>query len=257
MRYIKKLALYRNDPMSDRFSVLEDNRVVSDTKVSLQVPAGDTSDRTALVGSDYNGQIRFNKSINEFEVYNYDNPGPTRWEVLRTVRQGIITPQNLGSGNYNDTIFGPLSYDIDVAKPQNLFVFVDNVYQIPTTNYTLTTNPSAATSPLSVSTSSGVTTLFLSTLTNIDVGTPGVWRTITAPSGIQVGTTVTNVSTAWNNPFQGYAVEISLPTTGLISSGTTITVSYETGTYIEFTSPAPARPIFALLGVDGYWPIAP
>lgn len=255
MRYIKKLALYRNDPMSNRFSVLEDNRVVTDTKVSLQVPVGETSDRTGLSGSDYDGQIRYNKTLNEFEVYNYENPGPTRWEVLRTVRQAIITPQNLGYGNYNDTTFGPLSYDVDVTRPQNVFVFVDNVYQIPTTNYTLTTNPSAATSPLALSTTTGVTTLYLSTLTNIDSGTPGVWRTISAPSGIQVGTTVTNVSTVWNNPYQGYAVGISLPTTGSLSSGTTISVSYSLGTYIEFTSPVPARPVFALLGVDGYWPI--
>mgnify|MGYP003337478881 FL=1 len=258
MRYIKKLALNKKDPQNDRFSVLQDDRIVTTSKKSIEAPAGSLSDRPSQSGSDYDGMIRYNTTYNEYEVYNYENPGTTRWEFLRTVRPATITPQNLGYGNYNDFIFGPLSYNIDTTKPQNILVFVDSVYQVPNSNYTLASNPSAATATLSHSTSSGVTTLYLNTLTNIDAGEPGVWRTVTANNpGIQVGTTVTNINTTFDSSFQGYAVGISLPTTNSLSSGTTVSVSYNAGTYIEFTGPVPAKPVFALLGFDGYFPAGP
>lgn len=254
MRYIKKLALNKKDPQNDRFSVLQDDRIVTSSVASIEVPYGAKEDRpTTLI----DGTIRFNTTLQEFEVYNSQNPGFKPWEILRTIRQATITSQDLGYGNYNDNIFGPLSYDVDTAKPQNIFVFIDNVWQTPNTNYTLTTNPTAATSTLSENTTTGVTTLFLNTLTNIDVGEPGVWRTVSAPTGIQVGTTVTNVNYVYNSIHNGYQVGISLPTNNSISSGTTITVSYNAGTYIQFTGPVPAKPVYALLGFDGYFPAGP
>ena len=253
MRYIKKLALYTKSPMDDRLSVLPDDRIVTNSVTSLQVPTGTKLERpTTLV----DGTIRYNTDLKEFEVYNSFNPGPYPWEILRTIRQANITGQDLGSGNYHDNVFGPLSYDIDTSKPQNVLVFVDNVYQVPVTNYVLTSNPIGTTSTLEVSTSSGVTTLYLSTLTNIDIGLPGEWREVSSPvpGAIQVGTTVTNINTSLDLVLGGYAVNISLPTTGAISSGTFITVGYTAGTYIEFTGLVPAKPVFALLGFDGYYP---
>lgn len=254
MRYIKKLALYSRNPQNDRLSVLSDDRIVTNSKSSMEVPYGSKEDRPAVL---VDGTIRFNTTLQEFEVYNSQNPGSKPWEILRTIRQATITSQNLGFGNYIDFIFGPLSYNVDPSKPQNVFVFVDNVWQTPNTNYTLTNSPSASTSTLALSTTSGVTTLFLNTLTNIDIGESGAWRTVTAPSGIQVGTTVTNVNYTFDSGNNGYRVDISLPTTGNISSGTTITVSYNTGTYIQFTGAVPAKPVYALLGFDGYFPAGP
>ena len=254
MRYLKKLALYRNVPVNDRLSVLADTRIVTNSVSSMQVPTGAKADRPATL---VDGTVRYSTTLKEFEVYNSQNPGPYPWEILRTIRQATITPQDLGYGNYNDYIFGPLSYNISTSKPQNILVFVDNVYQTPTTNYTLVSNPSSATAPLSVNTGTGVSTLYLSTLTNIDVGEPGIWRSISAPSNLQVGTTVTSISTTFSPIMQGYAVGISLPTTGSLTSGTTITVSYSAGTFIQFTGPVPAKPVFALLGFDGYFPAGP
>lgn len=255
MRYIKKLALYTKNPVNNRLSVLPDDRIVTNSVTSLQVPTGTTSQRPE--GTPVTGTIRYNTTFKEFEVYNADATGPTKWEFLRTIRQSTIVVQDLGYGNYVDTIFGPLSYDVDIAKPQNVLVFVDNVWQAPTTNYTLTTNPSSNTSTVALTTASGVTTLYLNTLTNIDIGTNGNWREISAPSGIQSGTTITNISTSYNIDLDAYAVEISLPTTGIINSGTEVTVSYPTGTYIEFTGFVPAKPVVALLGFDGYFPAGP
>ena len=221
MRYIKKLALYTKNPADDRFSVLQDDRIVTNSVTSLEVPTGTKADRPATL---VDGTVRFNTDLQEFEVYNSQNPGTRPWEILRTIRQATITPQNLGYGNYVDYLFGPLSYDVSISKPQNVLVFIDNVYQTPTTNYTLTSNPISSTSTLAVSTSSGVTTLYLSTLTSIDTGEPGKWRTISAPTGIQNGTTVTSVTTTFNNTFGGYPITISLATNGSISAGTRISV---------------------------------
>lgn len=254
MRYIKKLALNKKDPQNDRFSVLQDNRIVTTSVTSMEVPYGAKEDRPATL---VDGTVRFNTTLQEFEVYNSQNPGFRPWEILRTIRQATITSQDLGYGNYNDNIFGPLAYAVNTSKPQNIFVYVDNVWQTPNTNYTLTTDPSASTSTLAKTTSSGVTTLFLNTLTNIDVGEPGVWRTVSAPTGIQVGTTVTSVNFVYDTINDGYAMGISLATNNSISSGTTITVSYNSGTYIQFTGPVPAKPVYALLGFDGYFPAGP
>jgi hypothetical protein len=254
MRYIKKLALYSKNPQNDRLSVLSDDRIVTNSVTSMEVPSGAKEDRPLTL---VDGTIRFNTTLQEFEVYNSQNPGSKPWEILRTIRQATITSQNLGFGNYVDYVFGPLAYSIDPSKPQNIFVFVDNVWQTPNTNYTLTNSPSPSTSTLTLSTTSGVTSLFLSTLTNIDVGDADSWRTVTAPSGIQVGTTVTNVDYTYDSINNGYRMDISLPTTDSISSGTTITVSFDTGTYIQFTGPVPAKPVYAMLGFDGYFPAGP
>jgi hypothetical protein len=244
MRYIKKLALNKKDPENDRFSVLADNRIVTNTKVSLQLPVGAKVDRPAPLDSD-DGMIRYNKDLKELEVYNSANPGPYPWEILRTVRQSNITMQDLGQGNYSDNIFGPLSYDVSISKPQNIFVFVDNVYQVPISDYILTINPPSVTAILTTA-----------TLTNIDTGKPGTWRTISG-NGIQIGSTVTNISLQFDYIRKGYPVEISLPAITTISSGTIATVSYSAGTFIQFTGPVPSQQVFALLGFDGYFPAGP
>jgi hypothetical protein len=263
MRYIKKLALYAKNPVDDRFSVLQDNRIVTDSKVSLQVPAGTKIDR--ITSQKYlHGAIRYNTDLKEFEVYNSDNATATSpnisggWEILRTIRQATITAQNLGYGNYNDIYFGPLRYAVDVTLPQNILVFVDNVYQTPVTNYTLDTNPVASTATVVVTAPIGTSTLYLNTLTNIDLGAQDYPRQISGPVGtFRALTTLTNVSTVYDYFQKGYPVTISTSTIGIITSGTQINVTYSTGTYIKFTGLVPAKPVLALLGFDGYFPAGP
>ena len=253
MRFIKKLSLDRKDPEGNRFAVQSDNRIDTNTKVSLKVPAGQNLDRAA---TPVNGMVRYNSDLSEFEVYNSLNPGLNHWEILRTIRPATITMQQLGQGNYSDTIFGPLSYNISLSTPQNIFVYVDNVYQVPVIDYTLTLNPSSVTAALTTATLSGSKILYLNTLTNIDVGTPGIWRTITG-SNIQPSSTITNISLTFDYIRKGYPIGISLPVSGNISAGTTATVSYTTGTFIQFTGPVPSQQVFALLGFDGNFPAGP
>lgn len=255
MRYIKKLALNKKDPQSDRFSVLQDDRIVTSSVTSMEVPYGAKEDRPETL---VDGTIRFNTTLQEFEVYNSQNPGPRPWEILRTIRQATITSQNLGLGNYIDYIFGPLAYSINPSKPQNILVFADNVFQIPNTNYTLVSDPAPATATLTSAAPIGTSTLFLSTTTNIDYGDIlGDARTVSASTGLQVGTTVTSFSSVFDPVNGGYALGLGIPTISSISSGTTISVSFNLGTYIQFTGAVPAKPVHALLGFDGYFPAGP
>ena len=125
MRYIKKLALYNKSPMDDKFSVYPDGRIVTNSSATIEVPTGTSSQRpTTLV----DGTVRFNTTLKEFEVYNSQTPtldhtlgGTTPWQIIRTVRQANITAQNLGYGNYNDYIFGPLKYNVDITISIGIF----------------------------------------------------------------------------------------------------------------------------------------
>jgi hypothetical protein len=83
-------------------------------------------------------------------------------------------------------------------------------------NFQFEASTGELTIPLSTASNSEVNTLYVSTLTNVDLGQPGVWRGV-GGTGIQAGTTLTNVSTVFNQSNQGYAISISLPTTTSIT----------------------------------------
>jgi Putative Ig domain len=82
-------------------------------------------------------------------------------------------------------------------------------------------NPGQLYATLSTATDVQVNTLYLSTLTNVDTGQPGIWRTV-GGYGIQNGTTITNISYNFNPVFNGYAVGISLPTIAALTATSTI-----------------------------------
>jgi hypothetical protein len=235
MKFVKRLALDRKNQISNRFVVEADDRIVTTSKKSLQLPKGAKTDRTSPI----NGQIRYSTTINEIEAYVNGS-----WETIRTIRQGTITPQSLGVGNYVNSLFGPLSYNVDTTKPQNVMVYVDNVYQLPTTNYNLVTGTSVAETALTnSSTGLNSNTIVLNTTTNVLVG-----ETVSAPSGLTPGTTVTSVNVLTRT------ITINPNTTAIIPAGTTLTFSYASGTYVDFTGAVPAKQVFVLLGVDGYYP---
>jgi hypothetical protein len=236
MKFIKRLALDRKNQTSNRFAVQADDQIVTTSKKSIQLPKGLTSDRAGPVS----GQIRYSTTFNEIEAYVNGS-----WETIRTVRQGTITPQTLGTGNYVNSLFGPLTYDVSPSKPQNVMVYVDNVYQLPTTNYTLVSGVSVASTATAVgSIGFNVNQFTVSTTTNVLVG-----QTVSADvPGLANGTTVTNVNVLTR------VVQISPNTTGIIPSNTVLTFGYQSGTFINFTGAVPAKTVFALLGVDGYYP---
>lgn len=138
MKFYKRLSMNLKDPQSNKFAVEDSGQIVTNTKVSLQIPTGAVTDRPSMF---VDGQIRYSTTLHEFEVYNGSGNG-AGWEIMRTVRPANIIVQNLGSGDYATTTFGPLQYTTgtnytNFQKPQNIMVYVENVYQIPFSNYTL------------------------------------------------------------------------------------------------------------------------
>ena len=121
-----------------------DDQVILDSDNSVLVPKGTTAQRPA---SPVNGHLRYNTTDDRFEVYESGS-----WQGVRGIAPVSvgITQQNLGNGDATNTVFGPLdSNDPEYPAPiaaQHVLVFVENVFQIATTNYTLEQNP-AATNP--------------------------------------------------------------------------------------------------------------
>jgi hypothetical protein len=174
----------------------------------------------------------------------------TSWERVRTVRPARITVQNLGSGNYFSNTFGPLnsSYSPSYSPSSNggaanIQVYVDNVYQIPFTNYDLTIDPNPVTAITTATTSASSFILFLDSVQNVQPG-----QTITGSAGISETATVVGTVVGTTH------VEISEAVTAPIPNGTTLTFNFNTGTYIQFAGSVPAKPVVVLLGIDGFFP---
>ena len=110
--------------------------VTVDSTNSMIVPKGTDAQ---MPSSNINGMLRYNTTDDQFEAYQNG-----AWREIRFKEPnqdpGIIQ-QNLGNGDATETVFGPLdSQDTDYPVPaaaQNILVFVENVFQISTTNYTL------------------------------------------------------------------------------------------------------------------------
>ena len=131
MKYSKRLSINRFNPSDTSFAYQIDGTIITNSTTAMQHPSGTSSQRPS---SPVNGEVRYNATTQDTELYNISGLG-TGWEKVKTNRQTVITPQNLGFGNYANTLFGPLSYNVSTSAPQNVLVFVDNVFQIPNTNY--------------------------------------------------------------------------------------------------------------------------
>lgn len=240
MKYYKRLPLDNHAPTSNRLTMLQDGRLITNSTNSYELPRGDKEERPAQV---VNGQIRYSTTLDEIEARVNDV-----WEIVRTVRPGTITVQQLGNGNNQNAVFGPLNPDYEPSYQKsdaNIMVYVDNVYQIPTVNYTIgsaTTSTNTLAQPASV----GTFTLYLSSLTNVVQG-----QTVGGSPSLPGSTKVDSIVTASN------AINLTLGTTGVISSGTQLTFTFSSGTYINFNGTVPFKPVVAVLGMDGYFPPAP
>lgn len=92
-------------------------------------------------------------------------------------------------------------------------------------------NTGQVTATIATPSLSNVSKLFFNTLTNVDTGQPGVWRTI-GGTGIQTGTTITNISKTLSA--NGYEIGISLPTNDTVSGTVVIYDPLPFGQQIRF-----------------------
>ena len=208
-------------------------QVIVDTTNAMLVPKG-TGDTAYSAGTDENqrptsptnGHVRYNTDTNELEVYQ-----DSSWRNVRFKEPVSITQQSLGNGSgigSGIVLFGPLDsqdtntdYTAPVAA-QNILVFVENVFQVATTNYTLTQNPS--------STATGAETAITALV-------PGTEYIVTS-AGDSDFTTV------------GAADSLQGTTFTATGPGTGTGLARETGYYIEFTSEPDIKPITVLHNFD-------
>ena len=117
-----------------------DKEVILDSENSVLIPKGPTSARPQFPK---NGHMRYNTDDNRFEMYENGV-----WDGVRTTSPSStapITVQTLGTGDDTETKFGVLNsgdpFNPIPAAAQNVLVFIENIYQLPNTNYTLVQNP--------------------------------------------------------------------------------------------------------------------
>lgn len=238
MKFYKRKTLDQHNPSNQGFAVEYNGDIVTDSVTSMQLPAGSEGDKPTKTDD---GQIRYNTTLNDIEAHDRGI-----WERVRTVRPAKITVQNLGYGNYVSNLFGPMNEDYAAsydAGPENIMVYVDNVYQIPTLNYELINAPADTQQVITGDVYAGETIIPISTFSNILVG-----QRVSGVSAIPADTFITGfVATSTS-------ITISNPTTDNIGSSTPINFSYNTGTYLSFSGPVPYKPVVSLLGFDGYFP---
>lgn len=135
---------------------INDQVILDSTNVML-VPKGTSAQRPA---NPVTGHLRYNTDTDEFEAYQGGSWRKVRYKEPNQ-NPGIVQ-QDLGIGDAVEVYFGPLdSGDDDFPVPaagQNILVFVENVFQIHNTNYTMVQNPGAEFTIIDV-VSAGATTV--------------------------------------------------------------------------------------------------
>ena len=113
-----------------------DDLVTVDSTNSMIVPKGTDAQ---MPSSNVNGMLRYNTDDNQFEAYQNG-----AWREIRFKEPNQdpgITWQEIGTGDATETVFGELnSGDTDFPYPDsadNILVLIENVIQIPTTNYSI------------------------------------------------------------------------------------------------------------------------
>ena len=145
MKFLKAQNLSKYGLTDNAFRVNSYGRYIMDGTGALRLPKGTTEQRPQLanvsVPDGANGYIRYNTSIDSISGFPIGLEAYINgvWEVVKSPGAGAIYKQPIGPGNYAEIFFGPL--DRSVSSVDNILVFVENVFQISETNFTLVTNP--------------------------------------------------------------------------------------------------------------------
>ena len=126
--------------------VKANDEIVMDTRKSMKLPVGTAAERP-LVPEE--AQMRFLKTSTDpdplagkLEFYQ-----DGEWKFVRLGEPVVIHQQTFSGADDVETQFGPLNNNDDenptsfANSPQSLMVYIENVYQIPTTNYVIVQNP--------------------------------------------------------------------------------------------------------------------
>jgi len=102
------------------------NQKVGFMNSSVAIPAGTAAERPS---NPEFGQIRFNTTIGKVEYFD----GTVFATIAKQGDTDIVVDSFTGNGS--DTVFGSMTNTISDAT--QILVFVGNIYQMPTTNYTV------------------------------------------------------------------------------------------------------------------------
>lgn len=104
---------------------------------SIRMPKGLDAERP---GTPVSGDIRYNTTSNVMEYYDGGN-----WRSISYQQNQTITKDSFTGDGINDK-FGPLTYT--PTSVNNILVFIQNVFQVGASNYTLVDSGGGATPPL-------------------------------------------------------------------------------------------------------------
>lgn len=145
MKHIRQKSAATVDKTLQKIIVDSSNEVYLDSKTGLRIPLGLEAERPE---SGELGQIRF---INTTPAWTPGDPitsgyyeayTTNGWQEMRMYEPREIHVQNFTADGIA-TQFGPLDNNDDqnptsfVGRPQSIMVYIENVYQLPTTNYTI------------------------------------------------------------------------------------------------------------------------
>jgi|TARA_B100001093_G_scaffold458881_1_gene471623 hypothetical protein len=264
MRYLKRQSTNRRLLRGKGVIYDQYENIEIQSTGALLMPKGTTAQRpTSVVG-----QLRYNTTTKSFEAYEDLQGGGATWKEFRLAEPVAITQQNLGNGDDTEINFGILDsaytgYLVPTTA-QSVLVMVENVLQIPSTNYTLTQNPCDVSSNLvgviGNYNSTNVGAYVSSNTGIVDFTSKGyhVGQTIVV-SGAQTGgnngtKTVTAVTPSHLsvNALLTTEANSGQGNTFVIDGKSSITsVSYPTGTYITFGTAVPTgKPVTVLHNFD-------
>lgn len=151
MKFLKQSQLNKHNLKERDVAVVVDGTIVQSSRVvmentnSLRVPKGTDAQQPDATQIE-DGMVRYNTTKNELEVRQNG-----AWRRVAFKEPHAMILQDLGNGDASETVFGPLvsgstNYDgtpyvPDLASPQNILVFVENVPQLAGVNYSLVDNP--------------------------------------------------------------------------------------------------------------------
>ena len=141
MKFLKQKNISKYSATDQTLFTNHYGRAVMGLSGGLRLPQGTTAQRPNTSGVRYpgdssefaDGTIRYNLDTNSLEALIAGV-----WEVVRAPGATTITKQTLGPGDGVAVAFGPLT--LTPSSENNIIVLVENVMQIGTTNYTLTSS---------------------------------------------------------------------------------------------------------------------
>jgi len=144
MKFLVKQSTATRNIAGPGVKVDTQGQITMDSVNSVLMPRGVTADRPWYPEE---GHIRYNTETDQMEVFQ-----GTGWRNIRYKEPTKIVWQNLGTGDALEVAFGPLDSGDQFAPvpiaAENVIVLVENVVQLPITNYRLVQNP-AGNSPSS------------------------------------------------------------------------------------------------------------